>query len=244
MRKTVLISGGSTGIGKACVEAFARAGYSVVFLYHTHETAAKRLTEDLRGAGLDASCYGCDVSSPDSVSSVISDILRSYHHIDVLINNAGIALTGVITELSAADWDRLFDTDVRSVFLLSRALLPGMIARQTGSIINISSVWGETGASCETAYSAAKAALIGLTKAMAKELGPSGIRVNCVAPGVIDTAMNSALDPAELKALAEQTPLGRLGTPEDVASAVLFLAGDGASFITGHTLSVGGGFAL
>lgn len=244
MRKTVLISGGSTGIGKACVEAFARAGYSVVFLFRTHETAAKLLTENLRSSGLDAACYCCDVSSPDSVYSVMSDILRSHHRIDVLVNNAGISLNGMITEISVADWDRLFNTDVRSAFLLSRTVLPGMVARQTGSIVNISSVWGETGASCETAYSAAKAALIGFTKALAKEVGPSGIRVNCVAPGVINTAMNSYLPPADLEALAEQTPLGRLGTPGDVASAVLFLAGDSASFITGHTLSVGGGFAL
>ena len=175
---------------------------------------------------------------------VIADILRLYHHIDVLINNAGIAQIGLLTDLTDEAWDEVFAVNVGGVFRVTRAVLPGMISRRTGSIINLSSMWGETGASCEVAYSAAKAAVIGLTKALAKEVGPSGVRVNCVSPGLIDTDMNAELDDNALRELAEETPLSRVGAAEEVAKAALFLAGDGASFTTGQVLGVSGGLQI
>ena len=244
MRRTVLITGGSRGIGAACVGAFARAGWSVVFLYRRAEETAEALCALLRGEGLDVSCRRCDVSDRDEVFRTVNELLRTYHRFDALVNNAGIAHIGLFTDMTEAQWDTLFAVNVKGAFNVAQVVLPGMISHGSGAIVNVSSMWGEVGASCEVAYSAAKAALIGMTKALAKEVGPSGVRVNCVSPGVIDTDMNAELTEADLAALAEETPLGRIGTTHEVAEAVLYLCGEGASFITGQTLGVSGGLVV
>lgn len=244
MRRTVLITGGSRGIGAACVSAFARAGWSVVFLYRRAEEAAEALCARLRGEGLDVSCRRCDVSRRDEVFRTVDDLMRTYHRFDALVNNAGVAHIGLFTDMTEEQWDALFAVNVKGAFNVTQAVLPSMISQGSGAIVNVSSMWGEVGASCEVAYSAAKAALIGMTKALAKEVGPSGVRVNCVSPGVIDTDMNAELTEADLSALAEETPLGRIGRAEEVANATLYLCGEGASFITGQTLGVSGGLVV
>ena len=244
MRKVALITGGSRGIGAACVRLFAQSGYATVFLYRAREDAANALVEELRAEGLDAACYRCDVADSEQVRATVAEIERLYHRIDVLVNNAGVAHIGLLTDMTDEQWNAVFDVNVKGVFHLSRAVLPGMISRQSGSIVNVSSMWGETGASCEVAYSAAKAAVIGFTKALAKEVGPSGVRVNCVSPGLIDTDMNAELDDETLCELADETPLSRIGAAEEVAKAALFLAGDGASFTTGQVLGVSGGLQI
>ena len=244
MRRTVLITGGSRGIGAACVSAFARAGWSVVFLYRRAEEAAEALCARLRGEGLDVSCRRCDVSRRDEVFRTVNDLMRTYHRFDALVNNAGVAHIGLFTDMTEAQWDALFAVNVKGAFNVTQAVLPSMISQGSGAIVNVSSMWGEVGASCEVAYSAAKAALIGMTKALAKEVGPSGVRVNCVSPGVIDTDMNAELTEADLAALAEETPLGRTGRAEEVAEAALYLCGEGASFITGQVLGVSGGLVV
>ena len=244
MRRVALITGGSRGIGAACVRLFAENGYAAVFLYRCRDDKARALVEELREKGLDAVCYRCDVADGEQVRATIAEILRLYHHIDVLINNAGVAHIGLLTDMTESDWNTVFQTNIGGVFHVTQAVLPGMISRRQGSVVNISSMWGETGASCEVAYSAAKAAVIGFTKALAKEVGPSGVRVNCVSPGLIDTDMNAELDEQSLRELADETPLSRIGTAEEVARAVLFLAEDGASFITGQVLGVSGGLQI
>ena len=244
MRRIALISGGSRGIGAACVRAFAQDGYAVVFLYNRSAGKAEALVQALRSEGRDVTAYPCDVSDPQQVAATVADILRTFRRIDVLVNCAGIAHIGLFTDMTEDEWDRLFAVNVRSAFSLTKAVLPGMISARKGSIVNVSSMWGEVGASCEVAYSAAKAALIGLTKALAKEVGPSGVRVNCVTPGVIDTDMNAQLLAEDRAALADETPLGRIGTAEEVAKAILFLCGEGASFITGQVLGVSGGLVI
>lgn len=244
MRRVALITGGSRGIGAACARAFAEDGWATVLLYRERVDAAERLVRELRECGLDAACFPCDVTSTEQVNSTVADILRTYHHIDALVNNAGVSAIGLLTDMTDAEWDAVFDVNVKGVFRLCRAVLPGMIARRTGSVVNVASMWGEVGASCEAAYSASKAAVIGLTKALAKEVGPSGVRVNCVSPGLIDTEMNAELDEAALRALTDETPLGRVGAPEDVAKTVLWLAGDAAEFVTGQVLGVSGGLQI
>lgn len=244
MQQVALITGGSRGIGRACVRTMARAGWQVVFLCREREDRARELVEELRTEGLSAAWYRCDVADGAQVRETVDQILRLYHRVDVLVNNAAVAYIGLLTDMTEAQWDRVFDVSVKGAYHMIQAVLPGMISRGSGCIINMASMWGEVGASCEVAYSAAKAALIGMTKALAKEVGPSGVRVNCVSPGVIDTEMNAALDEETRAGLAEETPLGRMGTPEEVARAVSFLAGEGASFITGQVLGVSGGFIV
>ena len=244
MRKIALITGGSRGIGAACVRAFAEGGYAVAFLYHRSAEKANALVQALRAEGRDVAAYCCDVADPQQVKTVLAEILRTYRHIDALVNCAGIAHIGLITDMTEDEWDQLFAVNVRSVFSATKAVLPGMISRQTGAIVNVSSMWGEVGASCEAAYSATKAAVIGLTKALAKEVGPSGVRVNCVTPGVIDTDMNAQLSDEDRVALADETPLGRIGAAEEVAKTILFLCGEGASFITGQVVGVSGGLVI
>ena len=229
--KHVLITGGSRGIGAAAVRAFARAGYAVSFFYLNSAGAAAALAAETGAAAL-----RCDVADPEAVERAVA----SLPPVDVLVNNAGISHTGLISQISPAEWDRLFAVNVKGIYNTVRAVLPAMLAKQAGSIVNLSSMWGQAGASCEAAYSATKGAVIALTQALARELGPSGIRVNALSPGVIDTEMNARLSPAELQALAEETPLGRIGTPEEVAEAIVWLAE--ASFVTGQNLPVNGGF--
>lgn len=244
MAKTVLITGGSRGIGRACVELFARRGWRAVFLCRTRADAAKTLVDKLRAEGCDAEYFLCDVSDRTRVDEVVGEILRRCHRIDALVNNAAISQIKLFTDLTPEDWRRMFAVNVDGVFNCTQAVLGGMISEKSGAIVNISSMWGQVGASCEVAYSAAKAAVIGLTKALAKEVGPSGVRVNCVCPGVIDTDMNAALDEETRAALRDETPLERIGTPEDVARAVAYLCSEEASFITGQILGVNGGMII
>lgn len=235
--KTVLITGGSRGIGRACVEAFARNGYNVAFIYKSNELKAAELESKFSAYAVKA-----DVSDSAAVKKAVELVKKRFGHIDVLVNNAGISHIGLFTDMSDEAWKDLMDTNLSSAFYVSREVAPLMIRAGFGRIINVGSVWGKYGASCEAAYSASKAGLRGFTVALAKELGPSKITVNCVEPGVIDTDMNACLDADTIEELKEQTPLCRIGTPEDVAEAVLFLASDKAPFITGQCIGVDGGF--
>lgn len=235
--KNVLITGASGGIGQAMAVAFARQGYGVAMVCHTHPERAQALAGQIG-----ATVFQCDVSREEEVDALFTAAEETFGHLDVLINNAGISWRGLFTDMTLEQWEHIFAVNTRSVFLCCRRALPAMIRRKQGVILNVSSMWGQQGASCEAAYSASKAAVIGLTQALAQEEGPSGIRVNCICPGVIDTPMNAALTPADVTALAEDTPLQRVGTPEEVAQAALFLAESG--FITGQTLGVNGGFLI
>ena len=240
--KTVLITGGSRGIGVAAVRAFAQAGYAVALNYCRSRDAALRLAEELTAQGHTVLPVQADVSDPDQVRHMVDNVLDNFCQLDILICNAGTAWRGLLCDLTDQDWHRLRGTDLDGVLYCCRAVYRHMVSRKQGRILTVSSMWGRSGASCEAAYSAAKAGVIGLTQALARELGPSGITVNCVAPGVIDTEMNAGLTPEDLQALSEETPLGRLGTPEDVARALLFLASPEAGFLTGQVLGVDGGY--
>ena len=242
MSQTVLITGASRGIGRACAAAFARKGYGVAACYHQNEAAARSLLDELSAAGCDAALFRADLSAEAQAVRTAAQALERFGHIDVVINNAGIAQQKLLCDITAEDWARMLGVNVTGMFYICRALLPQMIRRKYGRIVNVSSIWGISGASCEVHYSAAKAAVIGFTKALAKVVGPSGITVNCIAPGVIDTDMNAQLDPESLEALRLETPLGTLGTPEDVARLALFLASEGAGFITGQVIAADGGF--
>lgn len=239
--QTALITGGARGIGAACVRGLAQDGFRVVVNYQSSRDKAEALCDDLhRINGLEHLAVQADVAD----RSQVEDMFARVGSVDVLVNNAGIAQQKLFTDLTDADWDRMFAVDVKGVFLCCQAALSHMIHEKRGAIVNISSMWGQVGASCEVHYSAAKAAVIGLTKALAKELGPSGIRVNCVAPGVIATEMNALLDAETTEALKEETPLETIGTAQQVADAVRFLASDRATFITGQVLGVNGGMVI
>lgn len=242
--KTVLITGAGTGIGKACANLFAVRGYNVAINYNKSEPAALALEKSLSGAGLPAKAFQCDITKKDEVVKMFDEINKRFGTVKVLINNSGIAEQKLFTDISEQDWDRMFDVNVKGTFLCSQMAIKQMLIKHAGSIVNISSMWGQIGASCEVHYSASKAAVIGLTKALAKEVGPSGIRVNCICPGVIETKMNSNLGQETMAELSEETPLGRLGDADDVAKAVLFLAEKDADFITGQILGVNGGFVI
>lgn len=229
----VLVTGGSRGIGAAVVRAFARRGHRVYFLYEKNEAAADLVSQQTGAVAIRA-----DVADKAAVDAAFDRI----GSVDILVNNAGICHYGLISQISPEQWDRLFAVNVRGIYHCVNAALPGMLHRQRGSIVNVSSMWGQVGASCEAAYSATKGAVIALTQALAKELGPSGIRVNAVAPGVILTDMVANVDPQILADLAEETPIGRNGTPEDVAEAVYSLSQ--AEFITGQVLPVNGGYVI
>ena len=235
--KTALITGGSRGIGAAIVRALAKQGWRVAFCYKSSGEAACQLAAETGAVPIP-----CDVTDSGQVRAMVTEAARRLSHIDLLVNNAGVAFQGQLTDMTDDDWHFVLDTSLSAAFYTCRAAIPGMVSRRDGRIINISSIWGRVGASCEAAYSAAKAGLIGLSKALAKELGPSGITVNCLCPGVIQTDMLACYTPEDLAALADETPLCRLGTPEDVAAAVCWLAGDEAGFITGQVIGVDGGF--
>ncbi len=230
---TVVITGGSRGIGAAAVEHFAAKGHQVWFFYAQNDEAARAVAEKTG-----ATAIRCDVSDGTSVKAAFSQI----PDVDILICNAGIAHYGLMSMMAESDWDRLFDVNVKGIYHCVNAAMPFFLKKQRGSIITVSSMWGRVGASCEAAYSATKGAVIALTKALAKELGPSGIRVNCVAPGVVLTDMCAGFDSETLEDLAEETPIGRNGNPMDVAKAMAYLAE--ADFVTGHILNVDGGFAI
>ncbi|MBQ5330978.1 MAG: 3-oxoacyl-ACP reductase FabG [Oscillospiraceae bacterium] len=231
MMKAV-VTGASRGIGKAVAEALLKQGYDVTGTYiHSGEEAEK-----MRRKGI--AMLKCDVRDYDAVHELAEEL----HGAHVLVNNAGIAEEALFTDITPQMWDDMFDVNVKGVYNFCHAFVPSMVHEKYGRIINISSVWGEVGASCEVHYSAAKAAVIGFTKALAKELAPSGITVNCIAPGVIDTDMVRVFDDEVLKELAEETPVGRLGTPEDIACGAVFLASPAASFVTGQVLGINGLF--
>ena len=240
MPSTVLITGASRGIGAAAARLFAQKGWQVAANYCQSEKEARALAASHPGI----LAVQADVADRGQVDRMTKEVLHQFGNIDVLINNAGIAQQKLFTDVTETEWERLFSVNVTGVFHCCQAVLPGMIRRQRGKILNLSSIWGMTGASCEVAYSAAKAAVIGLSKALAKEVGPSGITVNCVAPGVIDTQMNAALDDETRAGLREETPLGVLGKPEDVANLLFFLASEQADFITGQVISPNGGFVI
>ena len=242
--KTILITGASRGIGAETARHFARAGWQVGINYHRSEEQALALVRELEQEGCSVLPLQADVSDFHAVSHIVDKMLDRFNHIDVLLCNAGISHSGLFTDVQAADWRHLFAVNVDGTYHAIQSVLPHMIHRKHGSIITMSSIWGITGASCEVAYSATKGAIIAMTKALAKELGPSGITVNCIAPGVIDTEMNGNLSPEDLLVLAEETPLGRIGTASDIAKAVAFLASDGGQFITGQVLSPNGGLVI
>lgn len=230
---TVLITGGSRGIGAAAVEKFTARGDTVFFLYEKNHEAAEAVCAKTGAQGI---C--CDVSDSNAVQTVISTL----GDIDILICNAGICHYGLMSQISEAEWDRLFDVNVKGIYTCVNAVMPVFLKKQSGCIITVSSMWGQVGSSCEAAYSATKGAVIALTKALAKELGPSGIRVNCVAPGVILTDMCANVSPETLEELRQETPVGRNGQAQDIANAFLYLAD--ADFVTGQILSVNGGFVI
>ena len=241
---TVLITGASGGIGRAVAERFAQAGCRVALHYHRAQAQTLALEERLRRGGAEVFAVQADVTDERETEAMAQAVRRRLGFVDILVNNAGIAQQKLFTQITPEEWDAMFAVHVRGAYNCCRAMLPDMIRGHRGAVVNVSSIWGVTGASCEVHYSAAKAALIGMTKALAKEIGPSGIRVNCVAPGVIDTAMNARLDDDTMEQLREGTPLCRIGKPEEVARAIYFLASEEASFITGQTLGVDGGFGL
>ncbi len=238
--KNVIITGGTRGIGAACVRKFASAGDKVAFLYKSSDKEALALKEEFPNV----LPVKADVTKEEDIKNAFSFIFSQIGDPDVLINNAGISYTALLQDMSLTDWNSVIATNLTSAFLSSREVLPSMIRRKKGVIINISSMWGISGASLEVAYSASKAGLIGFTKALAMELAPSNIRVNAVAPGVIKTDMLSGYTESDLDALSKETPLNRLGTSEDVANAVYFLSGENAGFITGEVLNVNGGFIV
>lgn len=230
---TVVITGGSRGIGAAAVSLFAQRGDRVFFLYEKNHAAAEQVS-----AATGATAICCDVA--DGVA--VAEAFRKIPDVDILVCNAGISHHGLMSALPENAWDRLFDVNVKGVYHCINAAMPFFLKKQSGSIVTVSSMWGQVGASCEAAYSATKGAVLAMTKALAKELGPSGIRVNAVAPGVVQTDMCAELSEETMEALRQESPLGRIGTPEDIARSIAFLADE--AFITGQVLGVNGGFII
>ena len=241
---TVLITGASRGIGAQCALSFAKAGYDVALNYCHSEEKALALVKELEALGVRAFAVQADVADSAQVKGMFDAVRAELGAVDVLVNNAGIAHVGLLTDMTDDEWRRLIDTDLSGTFYCCREALSDMIRAHSGVIVNIASMWGEVGASCEAAYSAAKAGVIGLTKALAKEVGPSGVRVNAVSPGVVMTDMMAGFSDDDVAALKDETPLTSLGSPEDIADAVLFLASEKARFITGQVLSVNGGMVI
>ncbi len=241
--KTALITGSARGIGRACALRLARDGWRLALHYHQSAEPARALCAELRAGGCDAELFRADVSSRAEVLALRGAVHR-FGDPSLLVCNAGIAAQKLFTDITEEEWQRMIGTNLSGVFYCCQAFLPAMIAQKRGCIVNISSIWGIQGASCEVHYSAAKAGVIGLTRALAQEVGPSGVTVNCVAPGVTDTDMCAHLDGRTRAELRGQIPLGRLGTPEDIAESVAFLASPGASYLTGQVLSPNGGMVL
>ncbi len=235
----VLITGGTRGIGKACVERFAGDGHTVTFIYRNSIKASEELQQATGALGIRA-----DIGKCDEARAAVTTAIQEMNGIDVLINNAGISQIKLFTDLTDEDWQNMINTNLSGAFYITREAVKPMIAQKSGRVITIGSMWGKSGASCEVHYSAAKAALRGMTMALAKELGPSGITVNCIEPGVIATEMNRELSQETLSELCDATPLCRLGSPEEVAALAAFLASEEAGFITGQAIGIDGGFAV
>ena len=242
MKKTALITGSSRGIGRAVAAQLASDGYAVCVNYIERRDKAEELVKKLEAEGREAMCFQADVADSGAVNAMVKAVEERFGPVTLLVNNAGIAKQCLFQDMSHEYWKRIFDVNLNGTFNAIQAVLPNMLHEHSGCIINTSSIWGLHGASCEVAYSATKHAIIGLTRSLAQELAPTGIRVNCVAPGVINTDMVKVLGSDTLAALAEDTPLGRLGKPEDIAALVSFLASDAASFITGQVITSDGGF--
>ncbi len=242
MNKTALITGSSRGIGRATAIKLAQSGYNVCINYIERDDLANALAKDLCEKGFNAMTFQADVSDKAGVKAMVKEVENKFGNIDLLVNNAGVAGMALFQDVTDEMWDRYFNVNLNGARNTIQAVLPDMIKRKKGVIVNVSSIWGMHGASCEVTYCCTKHALIGLTRALAKEVAPSGIRVNCVAPGVINTDMVQVLGQEVLDELAKETPIGRLGTPEDIANAICFLASDEASFITGQVLVSDGGF--
>lgn len=237
--KKVLITGGSRGIGRACVAEFARLGYKVAFVYSNNDIAAKECADTFGAFAIKA-----DISRPSEAALAVKEAAEKLGGIDILVNNAGIAQIKLFTDLGNAEIDRMISVNLSGALYVTREAVRYMISQQWGRVISVGSMWGKCGASCEVHYSAAKSGMRGMTMALAKELGPSNITVNCVEPGVIDTDMNAELDGETLKELCDETPMCRIGKPEDVSAVVVFLASDAASFVTGQIIGVDGGYAV
>lgn len=245
MEKPVMVvTGASRGIGAEIALEAAQSGYFVIVNYRASRARAEAVCEKIRRAGGVCAAVCADISTCAGAAQLYEKTMAEAGRIDVLVNNAGVSSFSLFQELSEKVWDETFGVNVRGNFLVTRAFVSDMIRAKKGKIINISSIWGLCGASCEVHYAASKAAVIGMTKALAKELGPSGITVNCVAPGLIDTEMNASLSDEDKRALVDETPLMRIGSTSDVAKAVLFLASEAADFITGQVLSPNGGFVI
>ena len=239
-----VVTGASGGIGAEIAKRLAQDGFSVALIYNRNAEKAQKTADEITLSGGSAKTYKCDVRDSSEIISAIEAIERDFGEISVLVNNAGISEQKLLTDITDSDWENMIGTKLSGAFYFCRAVLPYFVHRKSGRIINISSMWGETGGSCEVHYSAAKAVLIGLTKALAKEVAPSGITVNAVSPGVINTEMVTKLGKDTVDMLREEIPVMRLGNPEDVANAVSFLADDKSSYITGQIISVNGGIVI
>lgn len=243
-RKVVLVTGASRGIGKAVAARFARAGYGVAVHYNTGKAEAETFVGQLAEEGCTVMAVHADIRDSAQVEAMIETVATAFGDINILINNAGIAQQKLFTDITEEEWRNMFAVHVDGTFFCTKAVLPAMIRKKEGCIVNVSSMWGQIGGSCEVHYSAAKGAIQAMTKALAKEVGPSGIRVNCIAPGVIQTEMNKMLDAETLEELRQETPLELLGTAEDVANMAYFLCSDEATFITGQIIGVNGGMVI
>ncbi|WP_246963226.1 elongation factor P 5-aminopentanone reductase [Clostridioides difficile] len=243
-KKTVLITGGARGIGKAMSKAFAKEGYNVLVNFNKSENEAKELYTRLNEENFSIKLFKADVSNREDVENMVDYCIKEFGGLDVLVNNAGISQDKLFTDITDVDWDNMMNINLKGSFYCSQVALKYMISEKKGNIINISSIWGISGASCEVHYSITKAGIIGMTKALAKEVGPSNIRVNSIAPGVINTDMLSGYNEEDIDILVEETPLMRLGTPEDIANCAIFLASDKSNFITGQVISANGGFVI
>ena len=240
----MLITGASRGIGREIAKVFSKNCYKVVLNYFKSEKEAKNLEKELRNSGCDALAVCANVVNYLEVQNMVKEAISFLGRIDTLVNNAGISIGRVLGDTSEEDWNEIFDVNVKGTFNCCKSVLPEMIERKKGKIVNVSSILGIVGGSCEVAYSASKAAIVGFTKALAKEVGPCNININCVAPGLIDTEMNKNLNKNDLESLRGKTSLCRIGTVQDVANAVLFLSSEEANFITGQILQVDGGLVI